>query len=281
MTSPVSPKAPYSEMVIQPGDEEIFKSFEKCLNLRDDYLKSSFQCPGDNPTNTKPREWRADPPVLLTAADSLSLTTATGKLTTTSKHPISMYQSTLSLPNSLSNTDDQMTASVMSVDGASSLKQSHLQGGASTLTTSVNIGKTYILSTYDLDACYIPGPSSMSYKLSDDGVYTLYHSAETKEEEIAYEVVSLKKYYQDLDYLVATIGHGPMKSFAYKRLKYLESLFNMYVLLNDAAEVKEQKVKAQNFYLSSYLFFNFSRWYLIVISIIFEKWIRTFIIPLV
>jgi AMP deaminase len=32
-----------------------------------------------------------------------------------------------------------------------------------------------------------------------------------------------------------------MKSFAYKRLKYLESLFNMYVLLNDAAEKKEQK----------------------------------------
>ena len=66
------------------------------------------------------------------------------------------------------------------------------------------------------------------------------------DEKAAFEVVSLKKYYQDLDFLVATVGHGPMKSFAYKRLKYLESLFNMYVLLNDAAEVKEQKVTEEN-----------------------------------
>lgn len=64
-----------------------------------------------------------------------------------------------------------------------------------------------------------------------------------------FPVVPLKKYYQDLDYLHGTVLNGPMKSFAYKRLRYLESLFNMYVLLNDSTELKEQKsVPHRDFY---------------------------------
>lgn len=46
----------------------------------------------------------------------------------------------------------------------------------------------------------------------------------------------------DLDYVLGVISDGPTKSFAYKRLKYLASKFDMYTLLNELQEVAEMKV---------------------------------------
>jgi AMP deaminase len=46
----------------------------------------------------------------------------------------------------------------------------------------------------------------------------------------------------DLDYLIGVISDGPTKSFAHRRLKYLSSKFEMYMLLNEHNETVEMKV---------------------------------------
>lgn len=46
----------------------------------------------------------------------------------------------------------------------------------------------------------------------------------------------------DLDYILGIISDGPAKSFAYRRLRYLESKWNLYALLNEYQELADSKV---------------------------------------
>lgn len=57
-----------------------------------------------------------------------------------------------------------------------------------------------------------------------------------------YEVPTIKEYFQDLDEILSVISDGPAKSFAWRRLRYLESKWNLYVLLNEYRELAEMKV---------------------------------------
>lgn len=46
----------------------------------------------------------------------------------------------------------------------------------------------------------------------------------------------------DLEYVLSVISDGPAKSFAYRRIQYLESRWNLYCLLNEYQELAEMKV---------------------------------------
>ena len=46
----------------------------------------------------------------------------------------------------------------------------------------------------------------------------------------------------DLDEILTIISDGPAKSYAYRRLRYLESKWNMYSLLNEYQEIADSKV---------------------------------------
>lgn len=64
-----------------------------------------------------------------------------------------------------------------------------------------------------------------------------------------YTVPTIKEYFQDLDEVLAVISDGPAKSFAFRRLRYLESKWNLYVLLNEYRELAEMKrVSHRDFY---------------------------------
>ncbi|KAG0317864.1 AMP deaminase [Dissophora globulifera] len=63
------------------------------------------------------------------------------------------------------------------------------------------------------------------------------------------DVPKPKEYFQDLDFVLSVISDGPTKSFAFRRLKYLESKWNMYILLNEYEELAEAKrVPHRDFY---------------------------------
>lgn len=63
------------------------------------------------------------------------------------------------------------------------------------------------------------------------------------------DVPSIKTYFQDMDYIVNVISDGPNKSFAYRRLRYLESKFQLYQLLNEHQELADSKrVPHRDFY---------------------------------
>ena len=61
-------------------------------------------------------------------------------------------------------------------------------------------------------------------------------------EDVIFPMPSLLEYAADLKRLMAIAGDGPTKSFAFRRLKLLESKFNLYTLLNEGRELGLQKV---------------------------------------
>jgi AMP deaminase len=48
----------------------------------------------------------------------------------------------------------------------------------------------------------------------------------------------------DLNYVLSIISDGPAKSFAYKRLQYLKSKFELYSLMNELQELAAMKVSS-------------------------------------
>jgi AMP deaminase len=55
-------------------------------------------------------------------------------------------------------------------------------------------------------------------------------------------VPSLRDYYRDLDSIITAASDGESKSFAYKRLQYLDGKWNLYILLNERQEMLDSKV---------------------------------------
>lgn len=54
-------------------------------------------------------------------------------------------------------------------------------------------------------------------------------------------VPTLREYYMDLDQVLDISSDGPSKSFAFRRLQYLEGKWNLYILLNEHQEMADSK----------------------------------------
>ncbi|PVF97684.1 putative AMD1-AMP deaminase [Serendipita vermifera] len=96
---------------------------------------------------------------------------------------------------------------------------------------------------FDFAECTIPDSSSWVFELDAQGVYQVYKGEKkgNEEEKPLFQVPTIKDYYVDLDYLLGVIADGPTKSFAYRRIKYLQSKWGMYTLLNEHAELQAMK----------------------------------------
>lgn len=57
-----------------------------------------------------------------------------------------------------------------------------------------------------------------------------------------FKIPTIKEYFMDLEFVLGVISDGPTKSFAYRRLQYLSSKFDMYYLLNEFQEIADMKV---------------------------------------
>ncbi|KAL7932888.1 hypothetical protein V8C35DRAFT_305738 [Trichoderma chlorosporum] len=97
---------------------------------------------------------------------------------------------------------------------------------------------------------FMPLPSKddgMAFKLSDAGVYEVFESAES--ETPAFQTPTIRQFYMDLDSILTASSDGPSKSFAFRRLQYLEGKFNLYSLLNEYQETADsKKVPHRDFY---------------------------------
>jgi AMP deaminase len=63
----------------------------------------------------------------------------------------------------------------------------------------------------------------------------------------AFNIPDIREYFIDLDYVLGVISDGPTKSFAFRRLKYLQSKFTMYSMLNEFQELADMKVRVYLF----------------------------------
>ncbi|KAG0265098.1 AMP deaminase [Linnemannia exigua] len=178
--------APNDEITLEL--QSLYTNFQKCLDLREKYMKVSCQRVGDNPSDKD--DWVIYPPP---PPPSWPVTEDKGRVT----------------------------------DGPDS------------------IGSDFIH-----EEVKIPGACDFVYEMDDTGVYQVYESQEhqAKKQPIV-QVPKPKEYFQDLDFVLSVISDGPTKSFAFRRLKYLESKWNMYILLNEYEELAEAKrVPHRDFY---------------------------------
>ncbi|GAM21170.1 hypothetical protein SAMD00019534_043450 [Acytostelium subglobosum LB1] len=76
-----------------------------------------------------------------------------------------------------------------------------------------------------------------------NGVFYVYkNEEEMKAEKPLFHIQStLNSYYKDINRMMQFCADGPAKSFTFKRLRLLESKYNMHMLLNDSAELLHQK----------------------------------------
>ncbi|KAF2210862.1 hypothetical protein CERZMDRAFT_121684 [Cercospora zeae-maydis SCOH1-5] len=191
----------------------IYSNIQKILDLRHKYIRLSLQGPSDNPRDEP--GWTLYPPP---------------------PEPVWYENKERNAPTSDANGDHD--AKTPTVSGATPKKPQRKMGQ--------DIGEDF-----DFEECLpVPDASEMTFKLDQGGVYQVYETSTSAElGEPILHIPTIREYYMDLDSILAISSDGPSKSFAYRRLQYLEGKFNLYVLLNEYQEVADTKaVPHRDFY---------------------------------
>ncbi|OAL25179.1 hypothetical protein AYO22_05056 [Fonsecaea multimorphosa] len=199
--------------------QSICDKIKTVLDLRQKYLKVSLQCPGMNPKDEETWEIYPPPPNPVWNEQK-------------AREPPQDYIP----PNSTSSSLYMIDMRARAASGASptSAKKARKPGHA--------IGEDF-----DLSECVIPGKQTKNLRFEMDAgsVYQVYD----ENDQPIVEVPTLRDYYMALDTILDIASDGPAKSFAYRRLQYLEGRYNLYTLLNEYEEVADtKKVPHRDFY---------------------------------
>ncbi|OBZ71180.1 AMP deaminase [Grifola frondosa] len=102
---------------------------------------------------------------------------------------------------------------------------------------------------FEFAECEIPGPHPWKFALDEKGVFQVYENMDGDDKAPLFDIPSIREYFMDLEYVLTVICDGPTKSFAFRRLNYLDHKFTMYTLLNESQELAEMKaVPHRDFY---------------------------------
>lgn len=108
-------------------------------------------------------------------------------------------------------------------------------------STGPNYGKTIGID-FKFEDCEIPGKCDMVFVEDESSVFQVYENeAAAKENKPIVNVPTLRDYYIELDEVISVSSEGPSKSFAFRRLQYLEAKWNLYSLLNEYQETSDSK----------------------------------------
>ncbi|KAL2020689.1 hypothetical protein VTK56DRAFT_8085 [Thermocarpiscus australiensis] len=211
----------------------IFKNIQKVLDLRHKYIRLSLQGPNDNPKDDPSWNIYPPPPEPAWAEDRERAARST--------------QAPSSANNSMQN------SLVLNVDKQPSSKQPSDQvpgtprkSNAKKRKPGQDIGEDFDME----DLLPLPGPSEMAFRLDGNGVYQVYENEQSlRADTPIVNVPTIKEYYLDLEEILNVSSDGPSKSFAFRRLQYLEGKFNLYILLNEYQETADsKKVPHRDFY---------------------------------
>ncbi|CBX95670.1 hypothetical protein LEMA_P028220.1 [Plenodomus lingam JN3] len=187
----------------------IYTNVQKVLDLRHKYIRLSLQRNFDNPKDEP--GWRIYPP-----------------------HPEPVWNDT---SKERRNASSSLQSSTI-LEPTDPPKPPRKMG--------TNIGEDFYLD----DLLPVPGPGEMSFRLDDSGVFQVYETAKSAElDQPIVAIPTLREFYIDLDSILEISSDGPSKSFAFRRLQYLEGKFNLYYLLNEYQETADsKKVPHRDFY---------------------------------
>eukprot|EP00795_Rhopilema_esculentum_P016443 gene16443-7856_t len=101
----------------------------------------------------------------------------------------------------------------------------------------------------------IPGDSGYTFEMVD-GVFqvtgcrrSIDGEPNKKQKPVIHPFPCIEEFLDDQNVLLALSTHGPVKSFSYRRLQFLESKFKLHILLNEMKELAAQKdIPHRDFY---------------------------------
>ncbi|KAI1489037.1 AMP deaminase [Biscogniauxia mediterranea] len=207
----------------------IFQNIQKILDIRHKYIRLSLQRDGDNPKDDP--SWDIYPPPPEPAWVGPHATQNAPSQNTDS--------------NSMSNSAVLPTPEVTQRSG----DMPGLSGPRRTTKKRKpghDIGEDFDME----DLKPLPQASEFTFRLDGNGVYQVFENiaAENANTPVV-GVPTIKDFYVDLEQILSISSDGPSKSFAFRRLQYLEGKFNLYALLNEYQETADtKKVPHRDFY---------------------------------
>ncbi|KAI0450145.1 hypothetical protein F5B21DRAFT_492189 [Xylaria acuta] len=214
----------------------IFQNIQKVLDIRHKYIRLSLQRDGDNP-NDDP-SWQIYPPPPEPAwTDPPPDHHTNGQNTGTNSMSNSMIlpQQASSVPRA----NDTMVGEHDSPGGERKKPPKRRKAGQ-------DIGEDFDMD----DLLPLPQASEFTFRLDESGVYQVFeNTAADAANTPVVGVPTIKDFYMDLEKILLVSSDGPSKSFAFRRLQYLEGKFKLYALLNEYQETADtKKVPHRDFY---------------------------------
>jgi AMP deaminase len=219
----------------------IYTNIQKILDVRHKYMRLSLQGEGDNPKDDS--NWNIYPPPPEPAWYE--------ERANASSNPVNSQ--TNSMVNSMILPQER--PHTRSNDHVRNISSSASQPPQSPQTPKLpkpkrkpgqDIGEDFDIS----DVLPVPGPGEMVFRLDANSVYQVYENSTAVElEPPVINIPTIREFYMDLEEVLNVSSDGPSKSFAFRRLQYLEGKFNLYVLLNEYQEMADSKrVPHRDFY---------------------------------
>ncbi|ETS86795.1 hypothetical protein PFICI_00623 [Pestalotiopsis fici W106-1] len=207
----------------------IFGNIQKCLDIRHKYIRLSLQRDGDNPKDDP--GWDIYPPPPEPAW--------VGPYTAQANAAANSLNSSVVLPLG----SDQEPSSA---EPSSATNEHPRRRTSKKRKPGHDIGEDFDME----DLLPLPMASEYTFRLDENSVYQVFENdgADRTNAPII-GVPTLKDFYVDLETILSISSDGPSKSFAFRRLQYLEGKFNLYVLLNEYQETADsKKVPHRDFY---------------------------------
>ncbi|KAK2624304.1 hypothetical protein QTJ16_006254 [Diplocarpon rosae] len=218
----------------------IYTNIQKILDLRHKYMRLSLQQDGDNPKDDP--SWKIYPPPPEPAwyehgyVERDRANTITNGMNSQSG---SLSNSTVLPQDPAKAKDSEHSRNVSATSQPAKAPRKKRKPGQ-------DIGEDFYLE----DLLPVPGADEMTFSLDENGVFQVYENLEAVHAQIpVINIPNIREYYMDLEDILNISSDGPSKSFAFRRLQYLEGKFNLYVLLNEYQEMAESKrVPHRDFY---------------------------------
>lgn len=214
----------------------IYTNVQRILDIRHKYMRLSLQEPGDNPKDNP--DWNIYPPPPEPVWDEEN------------NRPVATHSKATSMNNSQILPPDHNVypshPQHSSVGSSETISQAPSSPKKTRRKAGQDIGEDFELS----DLLPLPEEAEMDFQLDENGVYQVYENRGSAEQEVPIlSIPTIRDFYMDLDTVLTISSDGPTKSFAFRRLQYLEGKFNLYFLLNEYQEMADTKqVPHRDFY---------------------------------
>lgn len=207
----------------------IFGNIQKCLDIRHKYIRLSLQRDGDNPKDDPSWDiYPAPPEPAWIGPHTAAPNTANNSLNSSTVLPARAEHE---------RQDSEVNGSNIDPSKRKTFKRRK---------PGHDVGEDFDMD----DLLPLPSASEYTFRIDENGVYQVFENdgADNTNTPIV-SVPTIKDFYVDLETILTISSDGPSKSFAFRRLQYLEGKHNLYVLLNEYQETADsKKVPHRDFY---------------------------------